>query len=210
MSVETTASEQMLKYSWGGAKVTLRITGKGAGRLLALFKAKWDSRMPDGKVNLHKLHSSTQAARVISAPSASLVQFDQLCRKYNIMYASITDRQTPERADIMVRGEDVAVVNRIFEECGVLDNIEEVGRVETVSREEITKGARREKTGKSEIAEERPQSARAQGAPSACVLNPSKSVSEDRPSVRTQLKEITESLKKIKRARGREHAPISR
>ena len=206
MSVETTATDQMLQYTWGIAKITLRFTGKGAASLCALLKAKWDARPLDGGlVSMHKIHTSTQSAQVVGIPTASLEQFGQLCRKYNTMYAAITDRQHPDRTEIMVRGEDISIINRVFEECGILDQTEKGCQVKTVAREEINRDARKKKT-KDTVTVERPQSARTQGDPSARGLTLSKS-EKDKPSVKEQLNEFAEYFKKTRPAKQRRRAP---
>lgn len=118
MSSSGEAAEQVMRITMDGVQMLIKLSGDSAERLqrmitLALKDSKTTSK---GKASLKKMLKSNSPVRVFELNDRDLKKFCEAAKKYGVMYHVLKDKNSKsEKCDIMVREEDAAKVNRIFE-----------------------------------------------------------------------------------------------
>lgn len=119
MNSSSDAAESMVKMTLEGTQVALRITGSAAKNLgvalLAISKGKTKTR---GKSTLNKMLRSGKELKVFTLNKDDLKKFAKEAKKYGVLYTVIVNNKQSKKdgmVDIIVRAEDAAKINRIFE-----------------------------------------------------------------------------------------------
>ena len=214
------AAEQIVRMSLNGVEVAAKITGTGTKHLVTMIAAILkDQKKTKGKIRLTNLLRSEKPLKVFSVKDEDLQTFCKEAKKYGVLYCVLKDRDaTDGLTDIMVRAEDAAKVNRIFERFNLatIDVGEVRSSIERQRKEAMTpdeqKRAEETKAFLEEFLSKEPLETRANPtmAPTArgSLSEPdSKAIPEDersrRPSVREDLNKIKKELEAEQKSSGR-------
>lgn len=117
MNTGADAADQIVKMSLEGVEVAAKITGTGAKELAVLLCAILkDQTQTSGKTWLSNMLRSGKELKVFAVKTEDLGKFCQAAKQYGVLYSVLKDKDaTDGLTDIMVRAEDAAKVNRIFE-----------------------------------------------------------------------------------------------
>lgn len=117
MSTSGEAAEQVVRISLDGAEEILKITGKGAKELAKLLLSEMKKpQRTKGRASLMALLKQKKPMQVFEIDDRSLRKFCQVAKKYGVLYHVIKNTKNRDgRSEIMVRSEDLAQVNRIFD-----------------------------------------------------------------------------------------------
>ena len=117
MSTSGEAAEQVVRMSLDGAEQILNITGKGAKELAKLLLSEMKKpQRTKGRASLMALLKQKKPMQVFEIDDRSLRKFCQVAKKYGVLYHVIKSTKNRDgKCEIMVRSEDLAQVNRIFE-----------------------------------------------------------------------------------------------
>lgn len=199
MNSSSDAAEQMVRMTLEGTQVALKVTGSAAKNvgaiLIAISKDKTKTR---GKTTLNNMIKSGKELKVFSLKESDLKKFVKEAKKYGVLYSVLVDKKQTKKdglVDIIVRAEDAAKINRIFERfkfssfdrATVKNETEkEKSRSEySKSKEEIVDDILTKKESKEETEKEE--------------LNPTNKESEKNSPSDTTLKHLKEGTKKRKR-----------
>ena len=119
MNSSSDAAESMVRMTLEGTQVALKVTGSAAKNigaiLLAISKDKTKTR---GKTTLNNMLKSGKELKVFSLKQEDLNKFVKEAKKYGVLYSVLVDKKQSIKdglVDIIVRAEDAAKINRIFE-----------------------------------------------------------------------------------------------
>lgn len=119
MNSSSDAAESMVRMTLEGTQVALRVTGSAAKNvgaiLLAISKDKTKTR---GKTTLNNMLKSGKELKVFALKEEDLKKFVKEAKKYGVLYSVLVDKKQSKKdglVDIIVRAEDAAKINRIFE-----------------------------------------------------------------------------------------------
>ncbi len=118
MSSSGEAAEQVMRITMDGVQMLIKLSGDSAERLQRMITlALKDNNTPSkGKASLKKMLKSNSAVKVFEIKDKDLKKFCEVAKKYGVMYHVLKDKNSNDgKCDIMVREEDAAKVNRIFE-----------------------------------------------------------------------------------------------
>ena len=117
MSTSGEAAEQVVRMSLDVAEQILNITGKGAKELAKLLLSEMKKpQRTKGRASLMALLKQKKPMQVFEIDDRSLRKFCQVAKKYGVLYHVIKSTKNRDgKCEIMVRSEDLAQVNRIFE-----------------------------------------------------------------------------------------------
>lgn len=119
MSVSGDASEQIVKLSLEGFEVIAKLSGTGAKNVIAMLSAILkDQTQTKGKARLNTMLRTGKPLKVFSVKNEDLARFQQEATKYGILYCVLVDDENKNldgMADIMVKEEDAARINRIVQ-----------------------------------------------------------------------------------------------
>ena len=115
------AAEQVVRMTLNGVEVAAKLTGKGAERLVMLiYSILKGQKRTKGKARLTSLLKSGKPLTIFAVPDERLAKFCQEAKKYGILYCVLKDNKANDgKTDIMVKEDDRAKVNRIFERFGL-------------------------------------------------------------------------------------------
>ena len=121
MNYSGEAAEQIVCLSLNGVEVAAKIGGKAAERLAVLLYAILrDQKKTRGKTRLVNMLRSGKELKVFAVKDNELVKFCGEARKYGVLYCVLKDNKANDGlTDIMVRAEDAAKINRIYERFGL-------------------------------------------------------------------------------------------
>ncbi len=121
MNYSGEAAEQIVRLSLNGVEVAAKIGGKAAERLAVLLYAILrDQKKTRGKTRLVNMLRSGKELKVFAVKDNELVKFCGEARKYGVLYCILKDNKANDGlTDIMVRAEDAAKINRIYERFGL-------------------------------------------------------------------------------------------
>jgi hypothetical protein len=142
MDATEQAIDQTLRIVLSGAEYTLRLSGAGAERLAAaLWSVATTRQKTRGKARLAALLKSQSELKVFSITETQLKDFAREARRYGVLYAVIkgTEGNPDALADVMVKAEDAAKINRIAERLAVAE-FDESDVVAEVEREQDRDG----------------------------------------------------------------------
>ena len=117
MNASGDAAEQIVRMTLQGVEVAGKMSMDGAERLVKLiFASLKDTKRTKGRASLNTMLRSNKPIKVFELKDADLKKFCQEAKKYGVMYHVLKDRDKNDgKCDIMVRAEDSAKVNRIFQ-----------------------------------------------------------------------------------------------
>ena len=69
-----------------------------------------------GKTSLDRLLREGKELKIIALQSKDVGQFKELAKQYGVLFAVIKDKAQNEKVDVMFKAEDVAKLNRIYEQ----------------------------------------------------------------------------------------------
>ena len=218
------AAEQVVRISLEGTEVALKLTGSAAKNIAAMLYAVWknrDKNKTKGHQRLSAMLKSGKELKVFTVSEEHLKQFATEAKRYGVVYCALRgkERSADGMVDIMVRAEDASKINRIVERF-------KLATVDTVSIKRDIEQAKADKTGPSAPEQEKPDKAaddllgapvqkEEHASPNPAAAKTEKSrpsaptsekqsrtaegtakFSEERPSVREELREIRESRQK--------------
>ena len=119
MNSSSDAAESMVKMTLEGTQVALKITGSAAKNVTAILMALSKNKIrTKGKTSLGNMLKSGKELKVFSLKQDDLNKFVKAAKKYGVLYHVLIDKKQSKKdgmVDILVRGEDAAKINRIFE-----------------------------------------------------------------------------------------------
>ena len=117
MSYSGDAAEQVVRMSLEGTEVAVKIAGEGAKQAAVLIYAILQQQQKtQGKTRLTNMLKSGKELKVFAVRDGDLGTFCRVAKTYGVLYCVLKDRDAIDGlTDIMVRAEDAAKVNRIFE-----------------------------------------------------------------------------------------------
>ena len=117
MSYTNDPAEQVVRLSLEGAELAAKLTGAGAKQLAVMLCAIMrDTHKTKGKARLTSMLRSGKPLKVFAVRDRDLAVFCREAKKYGVLYCVLKDRDANDGiTDVMVRAEDAAKINRIFE-----------------------------------------------------------------------------------------------
>lgn len=117
MSYAGDAAEQVVRMSLEGTEVAVKIAGEGAKQAAILIYAILrQQQKTQGKTRLVNMLKSGRELKVFAVRDDELKTFCRAAKNYGVLYCVLKDRDATDGiTDIMVRAEDAAKINRIFE-----------------------------------------------------------------------------------------------
>ncbi len=192
MNTSGDAAEQVVRMSLEAAEVAARISGAGAKQVaVMLYAIMKDQKKTRGKMRLTNMLKSGKELKVFAVKDKDLTRFCTEAKKYGVLYCVLRDRDANDGiTDVMIRAEDVSKVNRIFERFNL----------STVDMASIKSELLKVKEKAAEVSAENPKAARAktdpQSGPSSEAKNGSDPDRSGKRSVREELKELRQIVKK--------------
>ncbi len=190
MNSSSDAAETMVKMTLQGTEMALKVTGSAAKNigaiLIAISKDKTKSR---GKTTLNNMIKSGKELKVFTLSEKDLKIFVKEAKKYGVLYNVLIDKKQSKKdgmVDIIVRAEDAAKINRIFERFFESATIKSE---KTKEKEDLTKEKNEPLNPKKE-SEKSPQS----DISLDCSREGYKK--DEKPSVRKDLKELKKTIDK--------------
>lgn len=117
MSTSGEAAEQVVRISMEGVEQMLRIAGPGAERIAKLLVSEMKRpKRSKGRASLMALLKQKRPLQIFELDDSSLKKFCQAAKKYGILYHVVKNRKSHDgKCEILVRADDLAQVNRIFQ-----------------------------------------------------------------------------------------------
>lgn len=117
MNTSGDAAEQIVRMSLQGVEFVGKMSLDGAERLMKILLSEIKApKRTKGKASLSTMLKSNKPIKVFELKDEDLKKFCQEAKKYGVMYHVLKDKDTNDgKCDIMVRAEDSAKVNRIFQ-----------------------------------------------------------------------------------------------
>ena len=218
MNQASDAAEQIVKMSLGTAEIAIKLSGEGALKLATLIAAALrEPKKTKGKTRLINLLKSEKPLKVFSLSDKDLKQFCAEAKRYGVLYCVLKDKNaTDGMVDLMVRADDAAKINRIFERiqrAGInmtdltseiqqeqqQDGIPQPEQTQTQEKEDAFLDLLMGKTPNTEKQESTnpTMGQRTKSNPSGTISEISNDfgeATEHRPSVRKQMKQIRKEL----------------
>lgn len=115
MSEASAAADQLTREGIQFTEMTAKLAGLGAKNLAALVMALMkDSEKLAGKTSLRRLLQDGKELKVVPLPKDKIAAFTREAKRYGVLFSIINDKESNE-VDLLVRAEDAAKINRIFE-----------------------------------------------------------------------------------------------
>ena len=117
MSTSGEAAEQVVRISMEGVEQMLRIAGPGAERIAKLLVSEMKRpKRSKGRASLMALLKQKKPLQIFELDDSSLRKFCTAAKKYGVLYHVVKNkRQNDGKCEILVRADDLAQVNRIFD-----------------------------------------------------------------------------------------------
>lgn len=110
------AADQLVKYSFEGMEVALRLTGDAAKNFAVFAAAALKSQEKShGKTNLIKLLRQHKAVKFFTVPTERMHEFAGEAKRYGLLFVPMRDKKNPGTIEIAVVADDAAKVNRIMD-----------------------------------------------------------------------------------------------
>ena len=235
MNTSAEAADQVVRMSLNGAEAALKITGSASKEVAKLlYKALKDlskqTKKTKGQMRLSNLVKSGKKLGIYQVADANLKRFCEQAKKYGMIYTVLKDRNKNDGiTEVMVKAEDKAKIDRIFERLGLVpESVADVHPEKTKEKDAPERTAA-DKSEADKFLDEvmakpnptkeephtvNPTQARTekqnQSVPSSKNNRDSKDRSADartaeerRPSVRKELKEIREEMDREKKPKGK-------
>ena len=115
MSDASAAADQLTREGIQFTEMTAKLAGLGAKNLAALVMALLkDNEKLAGKTSLRRLLQDGKELKVVPLPKDKIAAFTREAKRYGVLFTIINDKESGE-VDLLVRAEDAAKINRIFE-----------------------------------------------------------------------------------------------
>lgn len=115
MSEASAAADQLTREGIQFTEMTAKLAGLGAKNLAALVMALMkDNEKLAGKTSLRRLLQDGKELKVVPLPKEKIEAFTREAKRYGVLFTIINDKESGE-VDLLVRAEDAAKINRIFE-----------------------------------------------------------------------------------------------
>ena len=115
MSEASAAADQLTREGIQFTEMTAKLAGLGAKNLAALVMALMkDNEKLAGKTSLRRLLQDGKELKVVPLPKDKIAAFTREAKRYGVLFSIINDKESGE-VDLLVRAEDAAKINRIFE-----------------------------------------------------------------------------------------------
>ena len=207
------AAEQIVRMSLNGAEVALKLTGAGAKELTILLASAiskaFSGKKVRGKTRLKSMLKNEKSLKVFAVNDKDLKKFCKEAKKYGVLYCVLKNKKAKDgMTDILVRGQDAAKINRIFERF----NLASVNRADVENQVERNRNVlpmketrtekdteafldrltkQQEQTHSEHKRTRDPSQSRGRKpSPSERTSEAGKSASDNRPSVRQELYQI--------------------
>ena len=113
------AADQMVREALQVTEVAIKLSALGIKNTLALSLAyAKENPKVKGKTSLDRLLREGKELKIIALQSKDVGQFKELAKQYGVLFAVIKDKAQNEKVDVMFKAEDVAKLNRIYEQLG--------------------------------------------------------------------------------------------
>ena len=112
----------MVREALQVTEVAIKLSALGIKNALALSLAyAKENPKVKGKTSLDRLLREGKELKIIALQSKDVGQFKELAKQYGVLFAVIKDKAQNEKVDVMFKAEDVAKLNRIYEQlvCAV-------------------------------------------------------------------------------------------
>ena len=111
------AAEQVVRMSLEGTETVLKLTGSAAKHLaIMLYAVIKDQEKSSGQTRLANMLKSGKELKIFAIKDENLETFHKEAKHYGILYTTIKNRTVDDgNTDIMIKAEDAAIVNRLFE-----------------------------------------------------------------------------------------------
>lgn len=126
MNTSAEAAEQVVRMSLNGAEAALKLQAPRQKKLQNCFsKALKDlskqTKKTKGQVRLSNLVKSGKKLEIYQVADANLKRFCEQAKKYGMIYTVLKDRNKNDGiTEVMVKAEDKAKIDRIFERLGLV------------------------------------------------------------------------------------------
>ncbi len=208
MNTSGEAADQVVRMALQTGEVALKITGAGAKQLAVLIYAILkDQKKTKGRARLETLVRTGKPLTVFSVKESDIKEFVKEAKRYGVLYCAVRNPRGSKEGmvDLIVKEEDASRINRIVERFKFA-SVSEVAKIKS----EIVRS--REEKGKMESpfperAEKSRLSEPTSGRHSKTAEGTSKSSdtrSEEKSSVRQELKEIQERRNEQRKRTGQE------
>ena len=217
MAYSDDAAEQVVKIALEGTEVAARITGEGAKQVaILLYALLKDQKRTRGKTTISTMLRSGSELKVFAVRDQDLEQFCRQAKEYGILYCVLKDKDANDGiTEIMVKAEQAAQVNRIFERYHLttVDMASVRSEIErSVQERPMEDAAEAMQPGNQETAldafvdalltkpeqerekTERPTTARREEKSPSAPRSEMRDDTDDRPSIRKELQEIRAEL----------------
>ena len=109
----------MVREALQVTEVAIKLSALGIKNALALSLAyAKENPKVKGKTSLDRLLREGKELKIIALQSKDVGQFKELAKQYGVLFAVIKDKAQNEKVDVMFKAEDVAKLNRIYEQLG--------------------------------------------------------------------------------------------
>lgn len=113
------AADQMVREALQVTEVAIKLSALGIKNALALSLAyAKENPKVKGKTSLDRLLREGKELKIIALQSKDVGQFKELAKQYGVLFAVVKDKAQNEKVDVMFKAEDVAKLNRIYEQLG--------------------------------------------------------------------------------------------
>ena len=184
-------ADRMVEYSLRFSEMAVRLSGRATISLVNYLTAlSKDNKKTRGKTRLIRMLKDGKELKVFQINTSQLHEFARLSKTYGILFTALRDKKNPDGlVDLMVRAEDASKVSRALERLKIASY--DIG--------EITATLERDQ------AQANPTRGRTNGSRSGSSLPGSNDSvrTDERPSVREQLKQIKTQEKKNNPANSR-------
>lgn len=109
----------MVREALQVTEVAIKLSALGIKNALALSLAyAKENPKVKGKTSLDRLLREGKELKIIALQSKDVGQFKELAKQYGVLFAVVKDKAQNEKVDVMFKAEDVAKLNRIYEQLG--------------------------------------------------------------------------------------------
>lgn len=110
-------AEQVVNMTLKGIEVAAKISGEGAKNLAVyLYAVLKEQKKTKGKARLSTMLRSGRELKVFAVKNEDIGSFVKEAKRYGIMYCVLRDKKGIDNmTDIMVKAENGAIINRIFD-----------------------------------------------------------------------------------------------
>ena len=109
----------MVREALQVTEVAIKLSALGIKNALALSLAyAKENPKVKGETSLDRLLREGKELKIIALQNKDVGQFKELAKQYGVLFAVIKDKAQNEKVDVMFKAEDVAKLNRIYEQLG--------------------------------------------------------------------------------------------